>query len=214
MTTVRIIDETGISESNFNTLVTAVKYFTPLVTKAWSLPNVTFVTGGIPATGEWVIYLTERKRVSGATGFHTFENGVPVAYCSPQAAYRLFGHYSKPLVIKGKQLVAAQYTEGLVTTICHELAEMLCDPKISTVSAVDKNGHTWLVEVCDHVFGAYSNYVVGTTNCILPDVTTPSFYNLNGTAPFSILGSATAPFTMTPKGYGYYRTSTGQLVKL
>jgi|APCry1669191515_1035360.scaffolds.fasta_scaffold50610_2 hypothetical protein len=214
MTTVRVIDETGIAAADINTLVIALKYFTPLVTKAWSLPDVSFVVGGAPAAGDWIIYLTERKRVTGATGFHTFENGVPVAYCSPRAAYRLFGHYSKPLVVKGKQLRAAQYTEGLITTICHELAEMLCDPKISTVSAVDKNGHTWLVEVCDHVFGNYADYVVGTTDCVLPDVTTPAFYNLKGVAPFSILNAATAPFTMTFKGYGYYRTPTGQLVKI
>jgi len=214
MTTVNVIDETGISASDFANLINAIKHFTPLVTKTWSLPDVSIVTGKAPATGEWVIYITERNRVNGATGFHTFQNGVPVAFCSPKAAYRLFGHYSKPLIVKGKQLRAAQYTEGLITTICHELAEMLCDPQISTLSTQDKNGHTWLVEVCDHCFGSYTNFVVGSTACILPDVTTPSFYNLKGTAPFSILGAATAPFTMTPKGYGYYRDAKGKLIKL
>jgi hypothetical protein len=212
MTRVCLVNEANLAQTDFNILVDSVKHFAPLVTKPWGLPDVVITT--VPTPGAWLVYVTDRKRIQGATGYHTFENGLPTAYCSPTASYRLFGHYSKPIFIGKKQLLGATYTEGLVTTICHELAEMLCDPQIGTLSAVDSKGRTWLVEVCDHVFGSYSNYVSGTTNCILPDVTTPSFYNLKGTAPFSLYTAVTTPFTLTKNGYGYYKTSTGQLVKL
>ena len=211
---IRLINEAGIAETDFTTIVTAVKYFVPLVTKAWAMPASSIIAGGTPEKGDWIIYVTERKRSTGATGYHTFENGVPVAYCSPKAAGRLFGTYSRPLIVKGKTIVPPRYTSGLITTICHELAEMLCDPQIQTLSPIDTHNRHWLVEVCDHCFGSYSVFTVGTIKCILPDVTTPSFYNLQGTAPFSILGAATAPFTMTPKGYGYYKDATGKLIKL
>ena len=222
-TTVCLINEVGLAQSDFNILVDSVKHFAPMVTKPWGLPDVVVTT--TPTPGAWLIYVTERNRHTGAAGYHTFESQVPVAYCSPAASGRLFGHYSAPLftravVVKGKTVIPAKqihgalYTEGLVSTICHELAEMLCDPKIATVSTKDSLGRNWLIEVCDHVFGSYTNYVSGTTNCVLPDVTTPSFYNLTGKAPFSILGAATAPFTMTPKGYGYQKLATGQIVKL
>jgi len=222
-TTVCLVNEAGLAVTDFKVIVDAVKHFAPLVTKPWGLPDVVVTT--TPTVGAWVVYITERNRHVGASGYHTFENQVPVAYCSPRAAGRLFGHYIAPLltkavVVKGKTIVPAKqihgafYTEGLITTICHELAEMLCDPKIATVSAQDTLGRTWLVEVCDHVFGSYANYVSGITNCILPDVTTPSFYNLTGKAPFSILGAAVAPFTMTPAGYAYQRLANGQIVKI
>ncbi len=214
MTTVRIIDETNQTTVDLSTLTTAVKYFVPLVTKAWDLPEVDIQLGGTPAKGDWIIYLTERKRVTGATGFHRFENGVPVAYCSPRAAYRLFGRVYKALVIRGKQISPARYSEGLITTICHELAEMLCDPQISTVSSQDALGRNWLVEVCDHVFASYLIYNSLGVTCVLPDVTTPSFYNIKGVAPYSLNKAVNAPFTMTRKGYGYYRTSTGALMKI
>jgi hypothetical protein len=214
MITVRLINETGIASADMDTLTAVTQHYTPIVTAPWKLADVKVINGGTPVAGDWVIYLTERKRHTGASGYHSFENGSPVAYCSPRAAGRLFGTYIKPLVLKGKQIHGALYTPGLITTICHELAEMLCDQNISTVSGADSLGRNWLVEVCDPVFGFYSNYPVGKTNCVLPDVVTPAFYTTSGVAPFSILGGATAAFKLAPKGYAYYKDSTGKLIKI
>lgn len=211
---IRLIDETGMAKADLDNITNAVQYYSAFVAKAWDLGALTVVSGGTALKGEWIIYITERKRKTGAAGYHTFENQTPVAYCSLKASGRLYGHYIKPLIIKGKQIHGAFYTSGLVTVICHELAEMLCDPKIETISAQDSLGRTWLVEVCDHVFGSYQNYVVNGNNCILPDATTPNFYKLGAAGPYDLFGAATAPFTMTPKGYAYYKDSTGKLVKI
>ena len=212
--TIRLINDASIAPKDFDTITQAVQHFVPLVATAWNIPDVIVVNGGTPATGDWLIYATEKNRVTGAAGYHKTQAGVPIAYCSPRAAGRLFGTYVKALIIKGKQLHPGLYTPGLVTVLCHEIAEMLCDPQVATISPVDSKGRHWLVEVCDHCFGSYSNIVVNATNCVLPDVTTPSFYNPTGTTPFSILGACPAPFTMTPKGYAYYKDDKGMLVKI
>jgi hypothetical protein len=214
MITIRLINDGVMSDVDFQTMSKAVQQFVPLVTKAWGIKSVKVEVGGSPVQGDWLVYCTEKNRRLGAAGYHGTLNGYPVAYCSLKASGRIFGTYLRPLIVKGKQIHAAFYTPGLVTTICHEIAEMLCDPNIKTLSATDAQGRAWLVEVCDHVFGFYQLTVVDGKNCILPDVTTPAFYDLKGSAPYSILGGATAPFTLTPKGYAYYMDAKGVLLKV
>jgi hypothetical protein len=211
MITIRLINDCGIDTASFDVVTKAVQYFVPLVAKAWNIPDVTVVNGGTPVDGDWLVYATEKNRVLGALGYHKTKAGVPVAYCSLKAvSNKLFGLYHRPLVVKGKTIRAATYTSGLVTVLCHEIAEMLCDPQIATLSSIDAQGRNWLVEVCDHVYG--SNFMFG--NCVLPDVTTPAFYSLTGKAPFSLQNATSAPFTMTPKGYGYWKDAKGVLTKI
>lgn len=214
MTTIRIINDAQISDTDFDKIVKAIKYFIPKVTSAWGINSVNVETNGVPVTGDWLIYATEAKRKVGASGYHTLLNGNPVAYCSPKASGRLFGTYIKALTIKGKLIHKDLYTPGLVSVICHEIAEMLCDPYVQTISAEDSKGRKWLIEVCDHVFGSYETYAVDNTNCVLPDVTTPAFYNLQAPGPYSIFNAAVTPFVMTPKGYAYWMDSTGKLQKI
>lgn len=214
MTTLRLINDNELSTTDFAIVTQAVTHFVPLVANAWNLKGVTVVAGGTPLKGEWPVYITEKKRVAGAAGYHDDINGVPTAYCSLAASYRIYGHYIAPYIVKGAVVHPALFTEGLVTTVCHEIAEMLCDSFIKTFSKPDAKGRQWLIEVCDHVFGSYSNYVVNGNNCILPDVTTPAFYELGAKGPYSIIGGATAPFTMTPTGYAYYKDASGNLQKV
>ena len=88
---------------------------------------------------------------------------------------------------------------------------MLCDPFIQTVSAVDNQGRKWLVEVCDHVNGNYFILNKNGVDCVLPDVTTPSFYDPKGAAPYDLMNKASAPFTLTDRGYAYYKDDQGNL---
>lgn len=213
MTTIALINDVNISTADMETLAIALQSFCDQVTKAWGQPSVKVTN--TPVAGSWNIHLTEAKRVLGALGYHTVEGGIPTAYVSLKGVNgKLWGKYYKPLVIKGKTLRAATYSSGLISVICHEVAEMLCDPVITTLSAKDAQGRQWLVEVCDHCYGSYTTQVVNGNTCILPDVTTPAFYDLNGKAPFTLFNAVNAPFTMTPKGYGYYKSATGALVKL
>lgn len=213
MTTLALINDEGISSADMQTLATALKTFCDKVTAAWNLPAVSVVTA--PTPGAWVIHLTEAKRMQGALGYHNVESGLPVAYVSLKAVVgKLWGRYYPARFFKKIQISPAIYSEGLISVICHEVAEMLCDPAINTVSAKDSQGRQWLVEVCDHCAGSYSTITVNGNVCVLPDVTTPAFYDVNGKAPFTLFNSVKAPFTMTPKGYGYYKSATGALVRL
>lgn len=210
MIKLQLIDETGILPEDLKTLVDGLNYFIPLVTKSW---NQSDMVAGLEA-GDWKVYITERNRQQGALGYHKIENQVPVAYISRKANPNLWGRYIKPLVVKGKQIHGATWQQGLITVLCHEIAEMICDPAISTYSAQDTKNRNWLIEVCDHVYGSYSQSTFNGKVCIFPDVTTPAFYQLNSQAPYSIFHGANAPFTMTAKGYAYYKDSTGKLIKI
>jgi hypothetical protein len=194
-------------------MVIILQGFCDQVTKAWKQPSVKVTT--TPTPGAWLIHLTEKKRQTGALGYHTGEGGIPTAYISFNAVVKkIWGLYYKPFVIKGKVIRQATYSQGIISVIAHEVAEMLCDPAISTLSAKDAQGRNWLVEVCDHCSGVFSLVTVNGKTAILPDVTTPAFYDVKAQGPYTLCNSVTAPFTMTPKGYGYYKTETGQLVKL
>ena len=213
MTTLALINDEAISAADMQTLSKALKNFCDRVTTAWNLQPVTVVTA--PTPGAWTIHLTELKRATGALGYHTVEAGVPVAYVSLKAVVsKLWGVYYPARFFKKLQISPAIYTQGLITVLCHEVAEMLCDPAINTVSGKDAQGRQWLVEVCDHCYGSYASITVDGKVCVLPDVTTPAFYDVNGKGPFTIFDSVKAPFTFTPKGYGYYKSATGALVKL
>lgn len=211
---IRLVNDSNISESNFNKIADAVKYYVPLVTKAWNIPMATVEVGGVVNDTDWLVYVTEKYRHTGASGYHTLKNGVPVAYCSPKAAGRLFGTYIKALVVKGKTIHGELYSPGLVSVICHEVAEMLVDPYITTISSEDFKGRKWLIEVCDHVFGSYQVYKSSGTNCVLPDITTPAFYDKNGVGPYSLFNATVAPFIMTKKGYAYWIDANGKLTKV
>ena len=213
MTNICLVNDVAISDADMATMVIALQGFCDQVTKAWKQPSVKVTT--TPTPGAWLIHLTEKKRVVGALGYHTVEGGIPAAYVSLKAVSgKLWGKFYKAMVVKGKVIHEAIYSQGLVTVIAHEVAEMLCDPAIATLSAKDALGRNWLVEVCDHCSGVFSLVTVNSNLCVLPDVTVPSFYDLKGKGPYTLCNSVTAPFTMTPKGYGYWKDASGKLIKI
>jgi len=209
---VQLVNQAGIADNDFHTLVTAADYFASLVTKAWNTSALTVTA----EAGDWVIYVTDSNRQLGAAGYHKVVAGKPIGYVSPKASgTKMFGEYTPSKYLKSiKKTIAERYVSGLITVICHELAEMICDPVIQTYSKQDALGRTWLIEVGDHAFGGYFNKTFYNQVCVFPDITTPAFYDLKGKAPFSIANLLTAPFIMSTKGYGYYKNANGVLVKL
>ena len=209
---VQLVNQAGIADNDFHTLVTAVDYFGSVVTKAWGAPSLTVTTD----PGDWVIYVTDLHRQLGAAGYHTVIAEKPTGYVSPKGSgSTLFGTFYPAKYLKSiKKTIAERYISGLVTVVCHELAEMICDPIIQTYSKPDSLGRSWLIEVGDHAFGNFFNKTFFNQVCVFPDITTPAFYDVKGKAPFSIANLLTAPFTMSAKGYGYYKGVNGVLVKL
>ena len=88
--------------------------------------------------------------------------------------------------------------------LVHEIMEMIADAHINTYSSQDACNESWLVEVCDHVSGNYIIEQINSIVAVLPDATLPSYYDLNGVAPFDLSGTSKTPFdTNSPSFYGY-----------
>ena len=165
---------------------------------------------------DMIAYITDRNRHTGAYGYHEVERGMPVAYISPSALlHKVYGYYAPPrysLAIKSKGVVItpaklrtpARYEEGIVTVLVHECLEMLADAHVDKVSAPDACNEEWLLEPCDHVSGDYIIEQVGPIIAVLPNATLPSYYQLNGVAPFDLNNLSKTPFdTNSPSFYGY-----------
>lgn len=210
-----IINEV-IPASDFAILLRALQDFVPKVTNAWGLPAIE-VSASTPLKGDWRVYITERARHAGASGYHSVESGSPVAYCSPRASgNRTFGTYHPPVFTKkGVQLFPSRFLAGLSYTLSHELAEMIGDPLLETLSSPDGQDRQWLRELCDPVMNSCLTFTDSTGKVVvLADVVLPSFYDLKGVAPFSLANAPTAPFTLSKKGYAYWRNKLGKLVKI
>ena len=164
-----------------------------------------------------VINLTEQKRKAGASGYHVFLNGEAVAYCSPSAEHFGLAGLYKPAVYKNS-IIGGKITKttvvrtpallypGLITTVCHEIAECLADRDVATYTPpAPQTGIKWLLEPCDWLFGSYYAETVNDIPAVFPNVALPSFYDPAGKAPFDLLGIVLAPFTprATPAAYGY-----------
>lgn len=195
-----------------------LQYFSQQVTTAWNLPaNLpTFAAARDPKS--WNVCIVDEfpnpAMTATAYGYHELVNGLPIAYIRANCYGKRnpLGTYIKPLIVRGKQITKPIITPGMFSVICHELAEMLIDPDTNKTSR-DLLGRNWLMEICDHTVG---QFIITLDNgvAVAPDFTTPSFYDVNGKAPFSYMNVPTKPFMMPLGGYGYYINANGATVKL
>jgi hypothetical protein len=243
-------DTLQISKDEMTVLTQAVQYFAGLVTKAWDKETVEVSDGLFPVDKTWNIHLSDDKLNTNAFGYHTVENGLPVAYVSPfmcrvsikfAASHNtnLWGKaykypaktlMSKGLTIAGKVIIKPHviYTRparpsifipGMVSVICHELAEMIADPLIDNWATIPVgtdnflDGGSVLVEVGDHTPAHFDAQILNQ-DVVLPDFTFPSFYDGKGKAPYSyVAGTITAPFQFVHRAYAYIKDSTGARMK-
>ena len=210
VTTIHLDNQASLTTTEMVILTKHVQDYTNLVTSAWGIEQRLVTT--VPTVGAWSVFITYKNRHTNASGYHDALNNVPVIYCLPNTAYNRFGKYRKPWILRGKTILKESFRPGLLTVICHEVAEALIDANNDRYSAPDTSGHEWRVEIGDHCFGAY---FTDANNYVYPDFTLPSFYDTKGVAPFTHLKSVGKPFTLTPKGYGYWiDRTTNKLVKI
>ena len=213
-----IVDESGMTADELETTRLAlIEYLKPLA--PWNFGDSEFTIGagdGVP------IYITKRKRILSKgrflSGYHTVENGQPVIYVNPKADR--FGYFRKGKAavpaVPARKLGFGIYTKprpavparpdtiraGQLLIVAHEVIETICDPMVDNYSQPDSLGRKWLIEVADPVHGVYYNEVINGVNCVLPDTVLPSFYDVNGQAPYSVANAPKAPFTIPIKtGY-------------
>lgn len=204
----------SISQADLATFASILQGYADLVDKVWSV-NAGQVLSSATRGAGWNVCIVDKfpnpamQKV--ALGYHEVVNGQPIAYIRADAygSRSIFGVYTPAFKLKNIQIHGERFTPGLITVAAHELAEMIIDPQVTRVSAPDNQGRTWVLEVCDHTVGLFRGSVKNVS-AVLPDFTTPSFYDdKHGAKPYSYLNVPPAPFTLVKGAYGYYRDATG-----
>lgn len=144
----------------------------------WNLRDecVFFPTGSTPPATAWQVLFLDHSDTDGALGYHT-DDGTPQAKVFVADA---------PL---------------WTVTASHETLEMLADPFCTKTVMAEQNGVTWLyaLEVCDAPEDDQFAYSIDGVQ--LSDFVLPSWFDLQGKAPFSFRNTLTAPLTLAEGGY-------------
>lgn len=218
--TVAVLNQSGLPEERFKIYIDVLRQQIALLKTKWPLPEVDVVT--VPTKGAWEVAITTENRRERADGWHFYgPTGLPYAYVLPGGPLYPYGTYRPRRfrtlvgkVFRGRD-VPEYLRSGALTVLVHETLEMLIDPIVRTASKPDSKGRKWLIEVCStSVFGTYYMEKIAGKLCILPNISYPSAYDLDGVAPFDYMGVLKEPFTVTPKSYPYELTDDGKLLKI
>jgi hypothetical protein len=156
-----------ISADEIRKVSSVVKLFIADVCKTWSKPTMSVSYGlkrakdtpTIPADS-WDIIIGDENMNTIAYAYHTVENGLPVAYCSPTMSgltkeYRAYHEAemwgtiipARKVIKIGNTIIlpakSATYNSGFITEVLHEIAEMIIDPQLNSW-AIEANGDQWL----------------------------------------------------------------------
>ena len=223
-----LISEAGLSPSEMaNTKLGLEDYLPELA--PWAFDKVEVSTANFTGDASksdlfkdfaMKVYITNRNAKTDIAGFHDIENGKPVAYVKPGTTYSRFGYYHPPVAERKRlgiitvQAKPATMKMGMFGVLVHEVCEALGNPLRNTFSIPDGLNRQWYREITDHVHGNDFMKVINGVNCVFPDTALPNFYTLNGTTNLSVKANLTKSFTLTPKGYGFYKGVDGKLVKI
>lgn len=213
-----IQDESHFTSNELLTIKEAVEEFGNKDLAGWKFGTITCTIGNLQK-GDVPIYITKRNRKPFASAYHTVENGKPAIYVLPRVSINRFGFYSpaqpsRKIGIFTRPARKEVKDAGMITSLLHEVAEVLGDPLLNTESAPDSLGRRYHQEIADPVFGI--NYVkkINGINCVFPAVVLPNWYLLGSTAPYDTAGYCTAPFQKSPKGYAYWVKIVGKVKSL
>ena len=203
-----IIDESHFTANELLTAKEAVEEFGNKDLTKWEFGTVTCSIGN-PQKGDIRTYITTRNRKRGASAYHDKDAGGPFIYCLPGDAFNRDGFFAPAKAAHwiGKFLSPARkqiIQPGMLTSLLHEVGEVLSDPLLQSDSAPDGLGHNYLREIADPVFGINYVKVINKINCVFPAVVLPNWYLLGSIGPWDTAGFCTAPFQKSPRGYAYW----------
>ena len=132
--------------------------------------------GATVPPGAWQVWFQDKTTLAGALGFHT-DDGFPKSYV----------------------FVKDCLDDGLAWTVTasHETLEMLADPTINLTR--DADGFTYALEVCDAPED--DSYAYPVNGIHMSDFVLPSWFDPNGSAPFTFRNTISKPLTLAPGGY-------------
>lgn len=213
-----LVDESSFTANELITIKLAVEEFGNKDLALWGFGAVTCTIGNLQK-GDVPIYITNRNRKRGASAYHDKDANGPYIYCLPGQAFNRDGFFvaTKPATKIGTYISPARnqmIQPGMLTSLLHEVGEVLSDPLLQSESAPDALGHNYLREIADPVFGINYVKVINGINCVFPAVALPNWYVLGSPAPYDTAGYCTAPFQKSPKGYAYYVSKLGRFFKV
>lgn len=216
MITICLVNEARIDPKEFEELASDTEAFIPEFAIPWEFGQVDVTVSNTAVPGAWNVFIGNKDRHPGAAGWHDKDaTGTPFARILPGTSRNRFGTYRPARSFRGRVLWGEYTRAGTLGVICHEVAEMLGDPLLETVSMPDHSGHQWLREIADPVYGVNFARLVNGRMVVYPDIVLPSFYDLAGVGPYSIANSVTGPFTIISKaGYGFWRNLLGKFIKV
>lgn len=163
---------------DFVKLVAALRiYVDKFITPAWGFSANLIIAGAVPA-GRWgMTFVDEDPTVAGALGYHSLENGVPVA----------------KVLVKTIQ----KYGEPVSVTAAHEVAELLTDPGVNLL-AFANSGVIYAVENCDATQA--EEFLVDGIQ--MSNFVTPAWFDgFRSSGKFDYLNTLSKPFQLAPGGY-------------
>lgn len=214
---VLLVNELGYTEREMQIFKDGLTKQGAKVATEYGLPNPTIST--VTFVGDYskspqhdktmpTMYLTNRNTdytQSRAQAWRWMVDGVPEVIARRQ--YKSFGRYTKTST---RTIIAP----GTISALAHELSEMMVSPLLDNFTMPDSAGKSWRKEVCDPVLGSYFMEVVNGEKCIFPDFVLPSFWDADGKAPYSYMGSKVGPLVWRKGTYAWFRSAIVRLLRV
>jgi len=148
--------------------------------------------GFVLSATDWPVYLLDVSDVAGALAYHDIDPaGRP---------------YAKVFV---------QTCEGAgvswQSACSHEILEIIPDPP-TTRTAIGPNGRPWAYETADPVETSFDP--TPKIGMPLSNFVFPSWFDVDGKAPYDAGGILTAPFSVAPGGYAQFMAEDGHWVTI
>lgn len=213
---INLVNEVSLTDAQMQTILAGLTKHGAKVASKYGLGTPVLSYGAY--TPMPTILLTERlpknfvlpSGAKRALAYRVVEDGLPTVYASLRQLGifgKIFGRYRK---LATREIMA----NGYITVLAHELSEMLVAPLLDQFTLPDSAGKSWRKEVCDPVLGAYYAENINGQMCVFPDFVLKPFWDYNGIAPYSYLGSKVGPMIWKVGTYAWFRSAVVRLLRV
>lgn len=140
--------------------------------------------------GSIIVGFTDHTEDAEAYGWHDEKKGLPIVVDQVM-----------PVLDQGGGILKDNGTGLSVSgTWCHEMFETLVDPLINDWVLME-DGRFLAKEACDPVQAHVLKERLGSDDILLSNAVLPSYFDVNGKAPFDLMKLLKQPFELAPEGY-------------
>ena len=192
-----INNSTVVTDADGASMTIALNMLLPTFCKDWNLSSVTatFVGKGKPVPANmYKIYILDNTNIQGALAYHDIISDIPYANV-----------YAKTILTSGGAVLYEQTrTKSTVAqTVCHEVFELLVDPRCTIWWMNPNTGILYAGEVVDPVESNALVVPIGkNVNVTMSDWILPSWQDVQSkSGPYNHMNTLKAPYTTDKNGY-------------